>query len=71
MQLGDLPFSKDNESTLHSLLEMISYRQKDIQFRFKIKDDIAALQYERDKFRSFWEQGQRTLEDCTKKLGIL
>jgi hypothetical protein len=41
---------------------MVSSRQRDVQYRGKIKEDIAKLQFERDKYQSYMEQGQRALE---------
>jgi hypothetical protein len=40
-----------------------------MQYRAKIKDDIANLQFEKDKYRSYMEQGQRALEENSKRLG--
>ena len=54
---------------MRSLVELIGLRQKDLQFRSKVKDEIAAINFEKDKYRSFMEQAQRSLEECNKKLG--
>jgi hypothetical protein len=47
----------------------VAQRQKDLQFRGRVKEDMSALQFERDKFRSFAEQAQRTAEEHLKKIG--
>lgn len=61
MALGELPYSLDNETTLRTLVALVGYRQKELLFRSKAKEEQAALQFERDKFRSFAEQAQRAV----------
>jgi hypothetical protein len=45
LELGDLPYSKNNELTLKCLLELISFRQKDLSFRIKVKEDLSKIQF--------------------------
>lgn len=45
LPLGELPYSQDNEQTLRCLVELIRFRQRDLQFRSKAKDDIAAINF--------------------------
>jgi hypothetical protein len=37
LPLGEMPYSHDNEVTLRSLVELIGYRQRDLQFRSRVK----------------------------------
>jgi hypothetical protein len=69
MEMGELPYSRDNEATLRCLVELVGHRQKDLQFRGRVKEDLSALQFERDKFRSFAEQAQRAAEEHLRKIG--
>lgn len=45
LPLGELPYSHDNEQTLRAVVELIGFRQKDISFRSKTKEDMAALTF--------------------------
>lgn len=40
-----------------------------MQYRSMVKDDMAILQFEKEKYRSFMEQKQCALEECSKRLG--
>jgi hypothetical protein len=51
------------------MVELVNLRQRDLQGRARMKDDIAAISFERDKYRSFMEQSQRALEESQKRLG--
>ena len=69
MTVGELPYSPDNEHTLRCLVELIGQRQRDLEYRNKAKEDINALQFEKEKYRSYMEQGQRTIEEHLKRIG--
>lgn len=69
MVLGELPYSRDNELTLKCLAELVNFRQKDLAFRGRAREEVAGLQFERDKYRSFMEQRQAALEEQTRRLG--
>ena len=69
MAVGDLPYSADNETTLRCVLELIRQRQRDLEFRTKVKEDINLLQFDKEKYRSLMEQAQRSLEEHLKKIG--
>jgi hypothetical protein len=71
LALGELQYSRDNEYTLKCLVELVGYRQKELQFRSRCKEEMSALQFERDKYRSFVEQGQRVIEEHIKRIGTL
>jgi hypothetical protein len=69
LAVGELQYSRDNENTLKCLVELVGYRQKELQFRSRSKEEMSALQFERDKYRSFMEQGQRVIEEHVKRIG--
>jgi hypothetical protein len=71
LTLGELPYSRENEATVRCLAELAAHRQKDLQFRSRAKEDMVAMQFERDKFRSFAEQAQRTAEEHLRKIGTV
>jgi hypothetical protein len=71
LQMGEMPYTLDNESTMRVVAELVGYRQKELQFRSKAKEEMAGLQFERDKFRSFAEQAQRAAEEHLRKIGNL
>ena len=56
---------------MRCLLELVEHRQKDAQFRNRVREELSAVQFDRDKYRSYMEQHLRTIDEHAKRIGNL
>lgn len=61
MKMGTLQYSRDNESTLKCILELISQKQRDIENKMKFKEQLNAVNFEKEKYESLVNQKQNVL----------
>lgn len=50
-------------------MELAEQRRRELQLRSRSKEELSAMQFERDKYHSFLEQAKRALEEHAKRIG--
>ena len=50
-------------------MELIGYRQRDLQYRARVKEEMTVLSAEKERYRGLMEQTQRGMEETVKRLG--